>query len=270
MRKIIIGLFLVGLIGITAVIINYRAGTSPRFSAKQTPNITAREYPIKPIQSYRYSVVPGGVGSVEELRGALTDWEIAVLCPGFDFAHAHVEPLPEDRMAYVSLRKNGKLGWTERPVFLKKGELVITDGNCIVRTRCANFVSTPPRVPTLLSNLLELEIVDDAPILPTIARQFDAPSVSVQPPPDPPSAKPPTHLPLPLPPTALPPRKHQSRSRWGRLGVGHRNRGNCFCRKLSKKKELTTSKITYRMESYEEIDCIPDLRRHFVFCCSSC
>ena len=98
---------------------------------------------------YRYSVVPGGVRSVQELKWAAEhDAVVAAHYAGFDYDHARVVRLVLARTAYVSYRIGNKVYWTRHRVSLKKGETVITDGKMTARTRCANRVEEMPQQAT--------------------------------------------------------------------------------------------------------------------------
>ncbi len=52
--------------------------------------------------------------------------------------------LDKDMLAYVSYRVKNKIYWTQKKVHLHKGELVLTDGEHMVRGRCGNRISTSP------------------------------------------------------------------------------------------------------------------------------
>lgn len=90
---------------------------------------------------YRYSVVPGGVKDVQELKWAADhDPVVAQHYAGFDYDHARVVRLALARTAYVSYRIGNKVYWMRHRVTLPAGETVITDGKIMVRTRCGNRV----------------------------------------------------------------------------------------------------------------------------------
>lgn len=94
---------------------------------------------------FPYSVVPGGVHSVEELRGAIAqDPVVAEHYKDFDFSKAHIERLTMARHAYVSYRIGSQIFWTRKALVLPAGERVITDGSLIARTRCGNQVADRP------------------------------------------------------------------------------------------------------------------------------
>jgi len=95
---------------------------------------------------YPYSLVPGGVRNVKELRDVFEhDPVLASHYRGFDFRRARVIHLMEDRTVYVSYRIAGKVYWTTRRIPLHAGEMLITDGVITIRTRCGNQVSVNPR-----------------------------------------------------------------------------------------------------------------------------
>lgn len=98
---------------------------------------------------YKYSVVPGGVRSPQELKWAAEhDPVVAAHYAGFDYDHARVVRLVLARTAYVSYRIGNRVYWTRHRVSLKKGETVITDGRMTARTRCANRVEEVPQQAT--------------------------------------------------------------------------------------------------------------------------
>ncbi len=98
---------------------------------------------------YPYSVVPGGVKDARELKWAAEhDPVVAAHYAGFDYNHAHVEVLKATLTAYVSYRIGKKVYWMRRPIRIKKGETLITDGKITARTRCANRVEEVPQQAT--------------------------------------------------------------------------------------------------------------------------
>jgi hypothetical protein len=101
----------------------------------------SEKHPIFP-----YSVVPGGVHTVRELRQAAEhDPVVGAHYAGFDYDHARVVRLRKAFAAYVSYRIGRSIYWTTHRINLKLGEAVITDGKIIVRTRCANRVEATPQ-----------------------------------------------------------------------------------------------------------------------------
>lgn len=98
---------------------------------------------------YPYSVVPGGVKDVRELKWAAEhDRVVAAHYAGFDFNHARMMRLPLARLAFVSYRIGNKVFWTRRRVTLKQGEWLITDGKMTARSRCGNQVAEAPQQQT--------------------------------------------------------------------------------------------------------------------------
>lgn len=97
---------------------------------------------------YPYSVIPGGVESVQELRNAIAnDPLVAALYANFDLSRAHIIQLAHDREVYVSYRLGGHIYWTKKRLLLRAGETVITDGKHEARTRCGNRISETPVQP---------------------------------------------------------------------------------------------------------------------------
>lgn len=95
--------------------------------------------------TYPYSVVPGGVHDVKELKWvAEHDPIVGAHYAGFDYAHAQVVRLTLARTVYVSYRIGNNIYWSRRRIALKKGETLITDGRIAARTRCGNRVDETP------------------------------------------------------------------------------------------------------------------------------
>ena len=95
-----------------------------------------------------YSIIPGGVQSIEELRTAIArDPLVAQHYAGFDLSKARIVRLDTAREAYVSYRLNGHVYWTNRKLTLAKGETVVTDGNNDARTRCGNRLAYSAQAP---------------------------------------------------------------------------------------------------------------------------
>jgi hypothetical protein len=94
---------------------------------------------------YRYSVIPGGAYTAEELKTALAHDPVAAShYTGFRVDKTHIVTLQSDRVCYVSYRVGDKLYWTRRPITLHKGEPLLTDGVHYARTRCGNRVADSP------------------------------------------------------------------------------------------------------------------------------
>ncbi len=94
---------------------------------------------------FPYSVVPGGVASVAELKAAIArDPVVAAHYARFDVSKARVTHTDRERMVYVSYRRGNQLYWTKGKLKLAKGEKLITDGVITARSRCGNQVSETP------------------------------------------------------------------------------------------------------------------------------
>lgn len=90
---------------------------------------------------YPFSVIPGGVYDPRELEKSMR---------GDPTLAAHYNDVQTDRLiavrtqapikAYVSFRREGKICWTSRQVAIPAGELVLTDGHHLIRSRCGNRI----------------------------------------------------------------------------------------------------------------------------------
>ncbi len=103
--------------------------------------------PRRPV--YRYSVIPGGVRSAQELKDAVAkDPVVAQHYAGFQRDRARLAALPAAKAVYVSYRIGSAVFWTKKKLMLAKGENVITDGESSARARCGNRISETPQAKT--------------------------------------------------------------------------------------------------------------------------
>jgi hypothetical protein len=106
-----------------------------------------------PRRVYKYSVVPGGVESPEELAAARRD-DPVVAANFADFGtHTEITTLKRDMFVYVAYRMGNKVYYSKKKHKVCKGEEVITDGKNLARTRCANRIITKLfKAPTIKFN----------------------------------------------------------------------------------------------------------------------
>ena len=106
-----------------------------------------RESSYRPV--YPYSIIPGGIRSVKELKNAIAqDPLVKAHYRGFDLANARIVRLNKDRAVHVSYRRGSGIYWTKKKITLFKGETLITDGKNASRMRCGNRISDPPVAPS--------------------------------------------------------------------------------------------------------------------------
>jgi len=120
---------------------------------------------VRPVPTvFPYSVVVGGVRSADEARAAIArDVVVAAHYAGFDVAGARLVRVDRPRRAHVSYRIGNRVYWTKRPVALRVGEPVLTDGAHEIRARCGNRIADEVLGET--SELEPHEDVFDQPIL---------------------------------------------------------------------------------------------------------
>lgn len=119
-------------------------------------NAFANQRPV-----YRYSVVPGGVQSGQELRlAAQRDRAVARHFAAFNFERAQLTQLKGPRFVYLSYRRGDRIFWTRKQIALRKGEKLITDGKIAARTRCANQISLLPHAETSMEEPSAQELED--------------------------------------------------------------------------------------------------------------
>lgn len=85
-----------------------------------------------------YSVVPGGVHSLDDLERAKGS---GLLPSDFDMSKVQFKLLDRDMDVHVTFMKDGKLHWSSRTIHVKAGEPVFTDGKYTILTRCGNLIS---------------------------------------------------------------------------------------------------------------------------------
>src|SRR6266852_4362999 len=109
--------------------------------------------------AYPYSVIPGGVGSGEELR-QISDHDpvVAQHFQGFDYQHAHLVTVSEKQLMYDAYRKGDKVYWTRKKVALHPGETLISDGKIVARTRCGNRIAMTPLGPPAMTEPADADL----------------------------------------------------------------------------------------------------------------
>jgi hypothetical protein len=116
---------------------------------------------------YRYSVIPGGARSREELQDAVRrDPVVASHYSGFRGPSVHVVRLAAPHHVYVSYRFGNHIYWTRNTVTLFAGETLLTDGTNYARTRCGNRISETPRGPNLPAEPVSEDL--DRPVRPEL------------------------------------------------------------------------------------------------------
>ncbi len=154
------------------------ASTSPFSSTEGTPPPMGRRG--KPKRAvYPYSVIPGGVKSVEELKNAIaSDSVVSAHYATFDLSRTRILRLDRNRTMHVSYRLGSNVYWTKRELRLAKGETLITDG-----VHMAREMDTP-----LKPQDTDVRIVSGAPLDSSLTQMPGpgVPPVEGGPPPPPP------------------------------------------------------------------------------------
>ncbi len=124
---------------------------------------------------YPYSVIPGGITSITELKRLIDhDPDMANHFQNFDLQNAKWVTVTVPRYVYVSYRLGTGFFWTTKKLALAKGELLLTDGTRTLRGRCANDISETPQQPVSLSEPFT-EDLDTT----VAAEAIDAPAVEL-------------------------------------------------------------------------------------------
>jgi hypothetical protein len=112
---------------------------------------------------YPYSLIPGGVAGEAEFRAhRRADPALTAHYQGIGDRLLPIT-IPADRWMFASYRIENAIYWTKRPLLLRAGEPVLTDGVNLVRGRCGNRLSDTPQQPV---------------------RRFEPPGLTAETPPD--------------------------------------------------------------------------------------
>ena len=91
---------------------------------------------------YPYSIIPGGIQSIQELKNAIAkDSVVSAHYATFHLERARIIRLDRERSMHVSYRLGNQVYWTKRELKLAKGETLVTDGVQTARTRCGNLIA---------------------------------------------------------------------------------------------------------------------------------
>jgi hypothetical protein len=100
---------------------------------------------------YSYSVIPHGIESAQELQTAIQDPVVSAHYSDFRVRAVRFIRLTRERQFFVSYRLGNQVYWTKRKIALHAGELLLSDGTHLARTRCGNRLSEIPATPTSTS-----------------------------------------------------------------------------------------------------------------------
>ena len=138
-------------------------------------------------ETYPFSVVPGGVYDWKDLTDSIAHDPVArAHYEGINTERLWAERVRKPMAAYVSYRKGDKVYWTDHPVNISEGEILLTDGKNLVRSRCGNRIDVKKPTP------LPGAVPPPEPPPPDIV--FDVPL---------PSLMPPTMVQPPVPPSVV-------------------------------------------------------------------
>jgi hypothetical protein len=108
------------------------------------------------------SVIPRGVASAQELHTALArDPVAAAHYAGFSVAASRLVRVQKDRAVYVSYRSGNRIYWTRNRMWLRRGEMLVSDGRSSARARCGNRISEVAALPVAAEDPPE-KILDQA------------------------------------------------------------------------------------------------------------
>lgn len=123
---------------------------APPQSALASPLAAREDKPLRLV--YRNSVVPGGVHSAAELAAVIArDPLAAAHYANIDVAKAHLVRVEQSRLVHVSYRIGNHIYWTKNKVRLALGEMLLSDGEHLIRARCGNRIADEAQAPVLLN-----------------------------------------------------------------------------------------------------------------------
>ncbi|MBV9083414.1 MAG: hypothetical protein JOZ62_12100 [Acidobacteriaceae bacterium] len=109
--------------------------------AREVPAIIRSLHP-----NYPYSVISGGVYSAAELEDRQQkDPVVRAHYAGFETKAAQLVTSTADQYRYVSYRAKDRIYWTKTKLRIPRGELLLTDGRNLCRSRCGNRLSNTPQ-----------------------------------------------------------------------------------------------------------------------------
>ena len=152
----------------TALLLSRNSGSSalpsPLVASKGVlPAVIRNEASRKVV--YPFSIIPGGVQSIDELRGAISrDPVVSAQYAAFRMEYARILRLDRELKMHVSYRRGDKVYWTEREIKLAKGEIIITDGSETALARCGNLVAEAVEAPVSPNEPTEHELNTPIPI----------------------------------------------------------------------------------------------------------
>jgi hypothetical protein len=97
---------------------------------------------------YPYSIVPGGVHSIEDVKKAVaSDSVVAEHYQSLSIGALRMQRVVQLRPMHLSYRVGNDVYWTKRTVALHPGEWFLTDGRELLRVRCGNRMSERAQLP---------------------------------------------------------------------------------------------------------------------------
>jgi hypothetical protein len=150
------------------------AAPRPAIARLAPPNSSGASHPLRPV--YPLSILPGGAYSPTELRKKLQFDKVAAR----HFQSFHLDNMSSARAnfgspVYVSYRRDDKIFWTRKAVWIKNGETILTDGAQFARARCGNRISTTPMSPVATSDppasVLDQPTSSELPLVAELAEQ---------------------------------------------------------------------------------------------------
>ena len=125
---------------------------------------------------FPFSVVPGGaISKAEVLAMVAKDPIVREHYKGIDLDKLKPYCLTQSAQGYVSYRVGNRIYWTTRRLYLKAGEILLSDGVNVLRGRCGNRVSVEARLPALVASEPKEEVFDspswDTPVFQAMVRE---------------------------------------------------------------------------------------------------
>lgn len=146
--KFVCFLIVVGLLGSCSRESKPQNQVAASFHAEELPQDFKLDLSQRKV--FPYSVVPGGTVTREEAKArAAADPVVGKHYQGIQFDKLKPFRLTQPAQGYVSYRIGNRIFWTAKRLYLKPGEILLSDGANLIRGRCGNRVSLVAQLPQL-------------------------------------------------------------------------------------------------------------------------
>jgi len=99
---------------------------------------------------FPFSIVPGGILNRQDVESKVdADQTVKSHYGGIQVDKLKPYRLTQPAHGYVSYRVGNRVFWTSKRLYLKPGEMLLSDGANLLRARCGNRLSSTPQAPVM-------------------------------------------------------------------------------------------------------------------------